>query len=246
MQQHGHPAATTASRPDIVNRRPAQESSGSPTSSPLSALPHKVQRNVQDYGWLVAVKKTLAYLFRAIYFRQIYRIYRIDLAETRPFVDSDVHNFTFKILTPQDVGLIEQIEDIAEWLRGKLNDAIAAGHPCLVALDEDQVAGFNLINTDHATLALVNLTKKLRKGCAWSEHIAVRKEYRRTGLGAQLRLRIFQELKKRGFQRLYGGTLPSNTASLSLARSMGFQEVADVRYRKFLTFQKWWYERVRT
>lgn len=246
MPQLGHPAETAASRPDVLNGLPAEEPGRSPASSPLSGLPHKVQRNVQDYGWLVAAKKTLAYLFRAIYFRQIYRIYRIDLTETRTSVDSDVHNLIFKILTPQNVDMIAQIENIAEWLRGKLSDAIAAGHPCLVALDKDRVAGFNLINTDHATLALVNLTKKLRKGCAWSEHIAVRKEYRKTGLGAQLRFRIFQELKKRGFQRLYGGTLPSNTASLSLARSVGFQEVADVHYRKFLTFQKWRYKRVRT
>jgi L-amino acid N-acyltransferase YncA len=91
----------------------------------------------------------------------------------------------------------------------------------------------------------VNLTRKLRPGCAWSEHIAVRKEYRRSGLGAQLRLRIFQELKRRGVRSLYGGTLVTNTASLALARSVGFREIADVHYRKFLSFEKWHYVRVR-
>jgi GNAT superfamily N-acetyltransferase len=211
----------------------------------LGGLAHKVHRNLQDYGWHITVQKALAYLIRSVYFRQVYRIYRIKLAETKPSEDNDAHNFTFKILTPQNVDMITQIENIAEWLQGKLKDAIAAGHPCLVALDGDQVAGFNLINTDHATLVLVNLKKKLRRGRAWSEHIAVKKAYRRTGLGAQLRYRIFQDLKRRGFHRLYGGTLPSNAASLSLARSVGFQVVADVHYSKFFSFEKWRNKRVR-
>ena len=94
-------------------------------------------------------------------------------------------------------------------------------------------------------MLLVSLTKKLRPGLAWSEHIAVRKEFRKTGLGAQLRLRIFHELKKIGIRTLYGGTLQSNVASLALARSVGFTEIADIHYRKFFSFQKWRYERVR-
>jgi L-amino acid N-acyltransferase YncA len=91
----------------------------------------------------------------------------------------------------------------------------------------------------------VNLTRRLHPRCAWSEHIAVRKEYRRSGLGAQLRFRIFQELKLRGVRRLYGGTLVTNSASLALARSVGFKEIADVHYRKILSFKRWRYTRVR-
>jgi GNAT superfamily N-acetyltransferase len=105
------------------------------------------------------------------------------------------NHFTFKILTSQNLDMISQIENIAEWLRGRLTEAVAAGQVCLVALDRDEVAGFNLINFDDATLVLVNLKKKLRSGVAWSEHIAVKKEFRKTGLGSQLRFRIFQELK---------------------------------------------------
>jgi hypothetical protein len=44
---------------------------------------------------------------------------------------------------------------------------------------------------------------------------------------------------------LYGGTLVTNTASLALATSVGFEEIADVHYLKFLSLEKWRYVRVR-
>jgi GNAT superfamily N-acetyltransferase len=211
----------------------------------LISLPRKVYRNLQDYGWHVTGGKTLAYLLRSIYFQQVYRIYRIDFDARKPFAKPGENRLIFRILSVQDVDLIAQIEDIAEWLRGRLMTAIATGQLCLVSLDGNTVAGFNLINLNLATIPVLNLKRKLRRGSAWSEHIAVKKEYRKMGLGSTLRLRIFEELKCRGFCRLYGGTLQSNIASLSLARSVGFREIADVHYRKFLSVEKWWYTRVR-
>jgi GNAT superfamily N-acetyltransferase len=230
---------------DVVAEVSSKGISRKRASPELSGLAHKVHRNWQDYGWYITLDKILAYLVRSVYFRQVYRIYRINLADAKLPAYNAVHDFTFKILTPQDANVIAQIEAIAEWLRGRLKEAIAGGQPCLVAMDGDRVAGFNLVRLDHATLTLVNLTRGLRKDCAWSEHVAVKKGYRKAGLGSQLRLRIFQELKRRGFRRLYGGTLVSNKASLSLARSVGFKEIADVHYCKFLSLEKWRYKRVR-
>lgn len=140
--------------------------------------------------------------------------------------------------------MIAQIEDIAEWMRSRLRRNIAAGQLCLVAMDEEEVAGFNLINFDQPLLVLINLRKNIRKGSAWSEHIAVKKQFRRTRLGSQLRYQIFDELKRRGIRRLYGGTLRSNTASLNLARSVGFKEISDIHYRKILFFANWRYRKV--
>lgn len=229
----------------VLHGLAAQDPSQVQNAAPLSGLLHKVRRNWEDYGWSTAAKKTLAYLIRAVYFQQVYRIYRIKLEEAVPPLDASIYHFEFRMLTARDTNAIAQIEGIAEWLRGRLQAAIAAGQPCLAAMDGNRVAGFNLIRMDRATLVLVNLTRRLHPHCAWSEHIAVCKEYRRSGLGAQLRLRIFQELKRRGLRRLYGGTLVTNSASLALARSVGFQEIADVHYRKILSFKKWRYERVR-
>jgi GNAT superfamily N-acetyltransferase len=211
----------------------------------LGGLAHKVRRNLEDYGWRFTIQKILAYLGRPVYFRQVYRIYRINLAATKPIEVPGKGDFTFRILTAQDAGLIAQIENIAEWLRRQLQGKIEAGQLCLVALDGEQVAGFNLIDFEQANLALVNLQKKLRRGFAWSEHVAVKKEFRRTGLASQLRYRIFEELKRRGIRRLYGGTLRSNAASLRLTRSVGFKEIGDIYYRKFFSFESWEYKRIR-
>lgn len=242
--QHDIPG-NSKSESQILTGVPAQDDSPGIASPGLSRLSHKVLRNLEDYGWQIAVKKSVAYLLRAVYFQQVYRIYRIDLDQAQLPQDFDPHNFTFKILTVQNVGMIADVENIAEWMRGRLKEKIAAGQLCMVALDGDKVAGFNLINFGQATLVLVNLQRKLRRGDAWSEHIAVKKEFRRTGLGSQLRYRIFEELRKRSFRRLYGGTLRSNTASLALTRSVGFTEIADIHYRKILSFKKWRYKRVR-
>jgi len=240
-----HPSGPTKSGSTVLTGLPREDFSLVKSSPGPGGLAHKVLRNLQDYGWRITAYKTMAYLVRSVYFHQVYRIYRIKLDAIKPPEDLGNHNFTFKILTTQNVDMIAQIENIAEWLHGQLTEAIAAGQMCLVALDGDKVVGFNLINFERATLVLVNLTKKLRRDFAWSEHIAVKKEFRRTGLGSQLRMRIFQELKRRGIRRLYGGTLRSNTASLALTRSVGFREIGDIHYRKILSFEKWRYKRVR-
>jgi GNAT superfamily N-acetyltransferase len=245
MAIRSHAPVTPKSGSDSLSGLAAENYTLGIASTGLSGLAHKVHRNLQDYGWHITVQKSLAYLVRSVYFRQVYRIYRIKLDATTPTQDLNNHNFSFKILTAQNVEMIAQIENIAEWLRGRLTEAIAAGQLCLVALDGNEVAGFNLINFDHATLVLVNLKKKLRRGLAWSEHIAVKKEFRKAGLGSTLRYRIFQELKRRGILRLYGGTLRSNTASLALTRSVGFKEIGEIHYRKFFSLEKWRCKRVR-
>jgi len=245
MAQQRDIPGNSKSETNILTGVPVEADNPGIAAPGLSRLSHKVQRNLEDYGWRIAVKKSVAYLLRAIYFKQAYRLYRIDLDEAKLPQHSNPHNFTFKILTVQNVGMIADVENVAEWLRGQLKQKIAAGQLCMVALDGDKIAGFNLINFRQATLILVNLQRKLRRGVAWSEHIAVKKEFRRTGLGSQLRYRIFEELRKRGFHRLYGGTLCSNRASLQLTRSVGFKEIGDIHYRKLLSFERWRYKRFR-
>jgi hypothetical protein len=168
MAHQGDIPGNSKSEADVLPGVPVEATGPGIAAPGLSRLSHKVQRNLEDYGWQVAVKKSVAYLLRAIYFQQAYRIYRIDLDEVKLPQDSNPHNFTFKILTVQNVGMIADVENVAEWLRGQVKQKIAAGQLCMVALDGDKVAGFNLINFRQATLILVNLQKKLRRGVAWS------------------------------------------------------------------------------
>jgi GNAT superfamily N-acetyltransferase len=206
----------------------------------------KVQRNVDDYGWLVTAKKSIAHLFGIFYFEQVYRIYRIDLRATPVKEEFGGQNLTFRTLAPQDAVAIAQIEGTAEWLRGNLSKRLADGCLCLVAMDGEEVAGFNLIDFGKSFLSLVKLKKKLRMSQAWSEHIAVEKKYRRSGVASQLRYRIFEELRKRGVRWLYGGTLRYNTASLNLTRSVGFKEFVDIHYVQIFGFEYWRFVRVRS
>jgi GNAT superfamily N-acetyltransferase len=238
-------ASNDKSESDILKGIPAVDRLPGMTSLRPSGLPRKVQRNLEDYGWHITLGKTLAYLVRWVYFRQVYRIYRIKLDAIKVPESCSKQDFIFKILAPHNLDMISQVENSAEWLRGQLKERIAAGQLCLVALSGEKVAGFNLVNLEQASLTLVNRKKKLRQGSAWSEHIAVQKEFRRAGLGAQLRYRIFELLKSRGIRKFYGGTLRSNTASLSLTRSVGFKEICDIHYRKFFTFENWKFKRVR-
>ena len=211
----------------------------------MRGIARRVVRNFRDYGLRITCGKSLAYLARGLYFHQVYRLYRINLNRIAPSEPSNSIQFTFRLLSQQDSGLIAQVEDIAEWLHGQLKNRIAAGQLCLVAMDGTKVAGFNLINLKEASMVLVNRRVALRPASAWSEHIAVLKDYRRSGLGADLRRSVFEVLRSRGIRRLYGGTLRSNTAALKLTRAVGFKEIGDLHYKKILSFEEWRFTRVR-
>jgi hypothetical protein len=109
----GHPThipRTHKSGLDVLRGVPEENSTLGIASSGLSGLAHKVRRNLEDYGWRIALKKTVAYLVRSVYLQQVYRIYRINLDAIKPSEDSNKHNFTFKILTTQNVDMIAQVE----------------------------------------------------------------------------------------------------------------------------------------
>jgi len=72
----------------------------------------------------------------------------------------------------------------------------------------------------------------------------VHKKYRRRGIAAALRYEVFRELKKRGIKRFYGGALKENTASLRLARAVGFHEFEIIQFIKVIEFKKWLSKRI--
>jgi GNAT superfamily N-acetyltransferase len=134
---------------------------------------------------------------------------------------------------------------MAEWLRGHLTRRIASGDLCVVALSGQALAGFNLVALAEEHMPLIHKRKILRRGQAWSSHIAVAKEFRRHGVASALRQRVFRELRNRGIHRLYGATLSDNVAALQLARSAGFRFFVDIHYARLLWWRWWRYRRVR-
>lgn len=211
----------------------------------LHILARRIQRNVEDYGWWVTAKKSLANLLAPVYKRQVYRIYRKSLEVAQPQEESETNYFTFKILNPDDTCVIRQVENLVEFLRGELAEAIAAGDLCLAALHKDRLAGFNLITFGEVFIPVIEMKRVFRQGEAWSRQIAVHKDFRKRGLGSQLRYRVFDELRKRGIKRFYGGTLRSNVPALKLTRRVGFEEFVDVHYIKVFNSKTWRFRRVR-
>ncbi|MCP4612703.1 MAG: GNAT family N-acetyltransferase [Planctomycetes bacterium] len=210
-----------------------------------SGIIHKFRRNVQDYGWSTAIAKASVYILNPFYEHRVYRLYRIKTQQRPSIPPATKSDIRFALLHENDADAIEQIEYQAEWLRGEVQARIKAGDFCVVALHKDTVAAFNLIAFGKVFIPLLNTERTLRCGIAWSDHINVHKDYRKQGLGSELRRRVLDELDKRGVKKLYGGTLSSNIGSLKLARRVGFQEFADVEYTKIITNKRWKIKRLR-
>ena len=201
-------------------------------------LVRKLKRNINDFGFAMALRKVYQYLFKPFYENRTYRIYCINLDD---WVEADKKetNFEFKFIRPSDVKTIEEIEYMEEWLAGTVKVKLQNNFLCLAALDGDRVAGFNIIALNKINIPLIGKSRELKNDEAWSEQITVSKEYRLLGLATELRRRVFIELKKRNIKKVYGGTLPSNIGSLRLARSVGFREIEDVHFLKILWHKKW-------
>ena len=210
----------------------------------LTVLRDKVGRSVTDAGWRITAARAIARLWSPVYEHQVYRIYRIDLGEAPPAGVDPRDRFRFRLVESGDEDALDQIRRYAEWMRDDVAEKIAAGSICLVGLDDDKVAGFNLVSFGEVEIPLLRMRRRFPDDAAWSEHIAVFKAYRRRGLAGQLRSRIFEELRRRRVKRLYGGALIWNTGSLGLARHLGFTETVDVHYHRVLGMEFRDYRRV--
>ena len=203
----------------------------------------KVRRNIQDHGLLITIRKATSFLLRPFYEHATYRLYKIDLKHTRTS-SCDINGIEFRLLDASDREVIRQIENTSEWLDGSVERRLKDGAVCIAAIDHEKLAGFNLISFGDVYMPLIRRHHRFRPREAWSEQIAVSKDFRKKGLGVSLRLRIFSELHRRGYQSLYGGALADNIPSLKLAERVGFREFVDVDYTRILTSRNWHYKRI--
>jgi hypothetical protein len=209
----------------------------------LPVIVKKVKRNVYDYGTLAAAGKVFRYLLRPLFEYTSYRVYAIDLTGLAvPRVERD--DVAFRIVGPEDAGIIAQITGMEEWLAGTLKTKLLQGGLCIAAMKGQKVAGFNLIAFSKVYLPLVRLHKRLQPGEAWSEQITVAHEYRKKKLAADIRYVTFQHLQERGVAKLYGAALISNTASLYLAQRVGFRYIEDIHYVNLFGYKIRKYRRI--
>ena len=168
----------------------------------FAIITKKILRNKNDYGLFITFKKSIAYIIKPFYENKTYRIYRLNL-DSYQFMPSSGCTYIFRWIDHDDTILIEQIENMEEWLKGKVRILLQSSYLCMVALDGEKVAGFNIITLDKGRLPLIAFSKKLRDHEAWSVQITVNKNYRGKGLATELRYRVFNELKKMGLKTFY-------------------------------------------
>lgn len=208
-------------------------------------LVKKFKRNLNDYGFFIAVKKMITYPFEKIYKRKDYLIYKKNLCKYVPNEKTNP-SFEYKFFDSHnlDKKVIDQILAMEEWLIDKIKFILKHGGLCVVALDGERVAGFNLVSFNEVYMPLLELNKKFRKDQAWSEQITVSKDYRKQGLGSILRYKMFNELKNRGYKALYGGTMWDNWSNIELSKKVGFEIFVKVSLKRVFNNKKYTYHRI--
>jgi len=196
-------------------------------------LLRKLKRNLSDYGIWITAAKLLRYIIKPIYEKQTYIIFFNELDHFIYHSFSN-DNFTYKFINKNDSEIIKQIEGREEWLHGKLIDKLNKDCICLVALFDKKVVGFFLVNLNEFYIPLIHLKRSLKPNECFGDQISIDKIYRGTGLTSSLRIRMFEELRKRGINKIYGGTLISNIATRKSVSKAGYKYLTDVLFIKFL------------
>ncbi len=200
-------------------------------------MPRKFVRNLEDYGTRIAFQKSLKYLTRPIYNEIEFILYEIDLskAEGKEIIN---RNLEFKLIDINDHDSICQIEEMEEWLKGELKTKLESNGICMVVLDDNKLAGFNLATTGAGYITLLKLKIATDPVEAWSEHIAIHKNYRGRKLANDLRNSFYSELQKTGIKALYGHRQEFNVASRGSAKKYTAQEIGKATYRNFVGFDR--------
>jgi len=140
-------------------------------------------------------------------------------------------NIDYKWLESKDTYIIEQIEEMEEWLTGKLESSVGNDKLCLAALKNNEVIGFYLISVSEIYLPFLYLKVLLNNEEAFGEQITVHKKYRRRGLATEIRSVAYMELKKRGIDTIYSTALTTNFASLKSIKKGGGKRIGQLLYK---------------
>ena len=199
----------------------------------------KLRRNIRDYGIIVSFQKFLCSAFSPLFEIQTYLLYVVDLVKAAGDGRPANGDFVFRFIDPTEDALIAQIENMEDWLQGKLKSKLEDGQKCLVALHNNStVAGFNLVCYTVFRIPLIKLNKPLRPFECFSEQITIHPRFRKKGLGTNLRHAVFNAMKNEGYHRMYGGTHISNFANKSLTSKVGFKIFAKVSYVSVFGFSR--------
>ena len=202
-----------------------------------SKFSKRVRRNFQDHGLRRTIMKIAGSLGSLLFYTRAYTIYRADLGDLILPGATD-ESLVFRFLEPTEKNFLIQIQQMEEWLDTRLDAILESGGKCLAAIDGTRVAGFNLVSFQQIHLPVIQFTRALRPGGAYSEQITVSKAYRGRNLGSTLRLELFRALKAQGTRSLYGGTDVNNHANLALCRKVGLKGIVDIRHFRIFGLER--------
>jgi len=189
----------------------------------------KFARNFRDYGFFVCLKKTIFYFAKPIFEKKHMILFKVDLnnIDGKELYQS---NLDYKFVESKDTYIINQIEEMEEWLAGKL-ESIENKKLCVVALKNGKVLGFYLISLSEIYLPSLYIKVLLKNDEAFSEQITVNKEYRKKGLATELRFIAYAELRKRSINTIYLTTLIDNIAAMRSIEKVGGKRIGQLIYR---------------
>ena len=196
----------------------------------------KIHRNYRDYGLWITLVKIVGVCVKPVVEIRTFIIYLLNF-QHYTIKEIDNSSFTFIQINRNDANILDQIGQMEEWLIGDIENKISYGALCIVALDAGKVAGFNLFDFNEINIPLIHFRQKLRARESFSVQISVHKDYRGRGLATLLRFAVFNELKKRGYAKLYGCTQPFNKANMALSPKVGFKFIVKATYYRIIFFK---------
>lgn len=197
----------------------------------------QISRNIRDYGLITTITKVADGIVKPIYYRRTYLLYKVDLLNIDiPKIDEA--GLQIRYIDHSEHTIISQIIEMEEWLEKRIYEILDGNGKCLVALDGNKVAGFNLVSFNKIHLPVVHYEFQLGPEEAFSEQITVNIDYRGKGIGSKLRYSLYTNLIAEGKRVLLGGTDIHNKANLALCRKVGLKVIAKITYHKWLNFKK--------
>jgi len=190
----------------------------------------KVARNFRDYGLLSCLKKSALFLAKPIYEKSNVVLFKTEIKniDGKELYQGDLD---CKLVESKDTYIINQIEEMEEWLIGKLYSSLENKKLCIVALKNKKVIGFCLISLSEIYLPLLYLKVLLENDEAFSEQITVHKKYRRKGVGTQIRFMAYMELKKKGINKIYSSASINKIASIRSIEKVGGKKIGRFFYK---------------
>jgi len=203
----------------------------------LKIFKKKFTRNFRDYGFFVCLKKTIFYLAKPAYEKTNAVLFKTDIKniDGKELYQSKLD---YKWVESKDTYLINQIEGMEEWLTGTLEASLGNKKLCIAAIENEKVKGFCLISLGEIYLPLLYLKVLLKNDQAFSEQLTVHKQYRRKGIGTEIRSMAYMELKKRGMNTIYSSTTIDKIASIKSIEKVGGKRIGQLIYKKIFQSKK--------